>query len=479
MADVSNPPPADLAAAVDEFAHHLVAALLCLRMHAATTLAGRDALETARSMLRRAARAGVPMPLRLELGPDNVRWGGCVLPGTSLQSGPLLDVCGRKGIAAIELDPGVTAPELGRLLGLLDDQGAADAFRNGASLEGVLAGHGVQHAEFRLAGGTWTDSRARQSVGDYRRLTSFLQDTHVDASRGRTLGLDRASGVVERAIAQMDEEPSALLALATYDDIDAFTVGHSVRVALLALQVARAAGARDELLITIGTAALLHDIGKSRVPHHILWKRGRLDPTEWEVMAQHPRLGAEILLEQRDLDPRAIGAAFCHHLGSNGRGYPTPYLAFPPSSVSKLVRVCDVFEALTAVRPYKRALAPLQAYAVMYRNRDDFDHAWLDFFVRTLGIYPLGTRLLLRSGEEAIVTAAGSDPRHPEVTVVAHGEPTALAASCDSRRVVGELREGVPTEIAGVFGVGANRDQIDATLQIMHCGMSEPGCSPA
>src|SRR5262249_50546437 len=160
---------------------------------------------------------------------------------------------------------------------------------------------------------------------------------------------------------------------ATYDQIDSFTVGHSVRVALLAMHVARAARVPRASLLRIGTAALLHDIGKSRMPQQVLFKQGQLDADEREIMAMHPRFGAEILIQQRHIDGPAVGPAFCHHWGRTQPGSRTRFLPFPPSGISRLVRICDVFEAITAVRPYKPALTPLQAYALMRRNKAGFD----------------------------------------------------------------------------------------------------------
>ncbi|MBK9129729.1 MAG: HD domain-containing protein [Phycisphaerales bacterium] len=323
---------------------------------------------------------------------------------------------------------GVGAEELTAFLELIASPLHYAGFRNGPTeLTRLLKQHGIRNISVELDGDSDPSPSARKRLGgihEYRGMTSFLHDNHVAASRGDELQIERAAGVVEHAIEHMEVEPSRLLALASYDDIDSFTVGHSVRVALLALQVARAAGLGKADLVTVGTAALLHDIGKSRIPQEILFKRGRLDPEEWRIMAQHPRLGAEILVEQRAIDPRAIGAAFCHHMTPSEGGYPRPIVRFEPSAISRLVRVCDVFEALTAARPYKKALTAVHAYAIMHRCRDDFDPTWLGYFAQTIGLYPLGTRA-------PDVGAAGARRRPHARSPPAQGPPVERSGAAD------------------------------------------------
>jgi HD-GYP domain-containing protein (c-di-GMP phosphodiesterase class II) len=213
-----------------------------------------------------------------------------------------------------------------------------------------------------------------------------------------------------------------------------------VRVALIALEVARAAGASEHQLLLVGNAGLLHDIGKSRLPQEVLFKQGALDEDEWRAMAEHPRLGAQLLVEQDDVHPSAIGAAFCHHMAPAGGGYPDALVRFDPSGISRLIRICDVFEALTAVRPYKRDLTPLEAMARMNRQAEQFDRRWLRFFFRTVGIYPIGTRLRLDGGESALVVRHGSSCERPVVRLLTDAAGRPLAEDRP------ELEIGVPVD---------------------------------
>ncbi len=465
---------------VEQLVHELVVALLSRQMY-------HQGSEYVRSSVRRVVEAIADATafdreatLRLDVCADGVSFGGRLLVSSSLQSDPLLTLCRPRRITALTFAADVDVDEVARLLELLTSPLHVVGFRNGqAQLDRLLKQQGIRRIRVELKTDPTTATRRGDRMGgliEYRGLTSFLHDNHVAASRGDELQIERAAGVVEQAIAAMDVEPSRLLTLASYDDIDSFTVGHSVRVALLALQVARAAGLAKAELVTVGTAALLHDIGKSRVPQEILFKRGRLDPEEWRIMAQHPRLGAEILIEQPTVDPRAIGAAFCHHMTPNAGGYPTPLVPFEPSAISRLVRVCDVFEALTAARPYKKALTAVHAYAIMHRCRTDFDPEWLRYFARTIGIYPLGTRVLLTTGQQALVVGHTRDPRLPRVRLWNDPDRAPSLGDGAEEFEIGTHRHGAAVGIAAVYGAGADRTDVVTTLQSMHCGLSHgPG----
>lgn len=435
--------------AVLRFCHALVAATMDLSLHHPDSQYAIDALRQLLLELQIADGLGVDMPLSIQIADDCLCYDGLRQEGPSLQAGRLLELCAERDIAALAFGPELQIDELQRFFDLLlrPDNRAALQRRH---RDRVLRAMGIRHlrVQSRVPGDPSDPSRqvAPRHDGDlrqYQQLADCLQQSHVQALHDRELPVDHTQGVVEQALLRLESEPSGLLSLAAQDNIDRFTVGHSVRVALLALQVARAVGADRRQLVRVGTAALLHDIGKSKVPQEILFKPGRLNQQEWRWMAQHPRLGAQILIEQHEIDANAIGAAFCHHMRPLGDGYyPITALPMQPSGTSRLVRVCDVFEALTSLRPYKRALSPCEAYAVMFRQSCDFDQHWLRVFVRTLGLFPIGTRVLLRDGATAQVVRQTDDPRRPLVRLL-----TAAGGA--------DLQPGQPDEVAiGVAAAG-------------------------
>jgi len=441
--------------AVSMFVHDLVVLALNRLLHAPDSRFVTDALFDTVRALQHAADLGVEMPLQLQFGDDRIHYEGQPLDGPSLQARSLLRCCAERQIAAISFQRELGTDELNRCFDLLLLSYNRDALTRDQR-DVVMRAFGVRNVRITLRSAADPSDR-RAGVDDsvralhqYQDLAECLQHNHVLAHRDHELAVDAAADVVERTVNQF-EEPSLLLSLATQDDVDRFTVGHSVRVALLALQVARALGASRDQLVHVGAAALMHDIGKSKVPQEVLFKQGRLSADEWHWMAQHPRLGAQLLLEQHQtVDPHAIGAAFCHHMGPTGQGYPQPALPIVPSGISRLVRVCDVFEALTSVRPYKRALTPVEAYAVMFRNEQDFDPAWLRRFVRTLGLFPTGTRVRLDCGAEGVVVTQTGCPERPEVRLLSAADGADLPAGHPERVAIGVPFEGRVPHIASV-----------------------------
>ena len=319
--------------AIVDFAHSLVCAALNRMLHARDSRFVLDALTELVANLRRCEQLGVDMPLPLQCSDDRLHHDGAALAGPSLQARSLLRCCSERSIAVLSFVPGLVTEEANRLLDLLLLPQNREAFTRD-NRDAALTALGIKHVRVSLRSPAEPGNRRSalasedKALHHYQDLADCLQQNHVRAHRDQELAVDQAAGVVERTVADTDadaDEPSMLLALATQDDVDRFTVGHSVRVALLALQVARAVGASREQLVQVGAAALLHDIGKSKVPQEVLFKQGRLSTEEWQWMAQHPRLGAQLLLEQHEtVDRRAIGAAFCHHMRPDGGGYPTP-----------------------------------------------------------------------------------------------------------------------------------------------------------
>jgi putative nucleotidyltransferase with HDIG domain len=476
--------------AVLEFAHSLVTATQNRQLH------GRDSPHVVQALmsmvlaLRAAAAAGIEMPLQLQFADDAIYHDGQPLVPPSLQARALLSALSQRQVAALTFASELTVEEANRLFDLLLLDQNRDALLR-QHRDQSLRAFGIRHAQVlsRSPGDpsdryVALDHSQPTDLLHYQELAAALQRNTAEAVRDLSLAVGETATVIERTLLRLDQEPSGLLSLAAQDNVDRFTVGHSVRVALLALQVARAAGADRERLVDVGTAALLHDIGKSKVPQEILFKRGKLDEGEWVWMAQHPRLGADILLEQPDLMPSAVGAAFCHHMRADSGGYPRALVPLQPSGTSRLVRVCDVFEALTSVRPYKRALTPLEAYAVMRRHELDFDQRWFRLFVRTLGVFPQGSRVRLDDGSMAVVLRQGRSPAEPVVRLLTGPGSSLLPADAPDEVTIGQRVDGIVRKVQVVYthdrSVPVPEEGFDSTeylTQTVHgaCMRREPG----
>lgn len=263
---------------------------------------------------------------------------------------------------------------------------------------------------------------------------------------GGSEGLEQVKATANALLEQVRNNARQLLPLVTMPYDDQFTYYHSANVCLLALITARAALDDQAQLERIGQAALMHDVGKADIPKEILYKEGRLTAAEMKVIEEHPVTGAKMLQEFEDMDPLAVGVAFGHHIKDDGHGYPKVSSRFKISPVTALIEVVDIFEALTAQRPYKRALPAAQAFEVLY----SMPHMksmkpYIDLLYRTLGSQPIGTRVRTADGQLGVV--CGHDEKNPEAAVVRLVEKSAKGVKFDTRVLgvrpeTGELNSG-------------------------------------
>ena len=251
----------------------------------------------------------------------------------------------------------------------------------------------------------------------YQALFDVVTRAHGDAAFNRELDIDSARSVSEFMLRFTQSNFADVMQYIHYPDYDSYTIGHSVRVASIAVFLGMKMNWQENDILAIGTAGILHDIGKSKVASEILYKTGTLTEEEYHLIQDHPRVGAELLLAQRDVSPLDIAAAWGHHLRYDGKGYP----AKPPWAVRNpviaLLQICDVFEALTAVRPYKQAMDPQRAFSVMITDKGAFHPGLLSAFISIIGIYPPGTYVKLSDGRVGMVVGAGSLIDRPKVKI--------------------------------------------------------------
>ena len=244
----------------------------------------------------------------------------------------------------------------------------------------------------------------------YRDVFDHLTDVVTSVFRGHLFRLDDTRNHVEKILKELNRSAGAMMTASHYEhtEADQFQFRHSIRVACLALNYARGLTRSEAFLQRIGTAALLHDIGKGRLDWAILHNPGRLNADEREEMERHTEFGARLLLELEDCDPMAVAIAFGHHRTLEGGGYPQTMHAVDLSLATKLVKICDVYEALTARRPYKDPMSPTLSYRIMMQmngtgEAQHFEPALLHRFILVNGVYPTGSWVKLDSGEVACV----------------------------------------------------------------------------
>ena len=223
---------------------------------------------------------------------------------------------------------------------------------------------------------------------------------------GHRLNLAGMLELVDEIAGSIRRAPTALLSVARLKNHDDYTYLHSMAVCGLMITLAQQLGLDDRQVRRVGMGGLLHDVGKAAVPLEILNKPGKLSDEEFEVMRQHPVIGAQMLMEA-DADDDLLDIALHHHEKYDGSGYPHRLKEEEISLYSRMAAVCDVYDALTSTRPYRKGWTPADAMHSMLNWRGHFDQQILHVFVRAIGIYPVGSLVRLASGRVALVVKAG------------------------------------------------------------------------
>ncbi len=359
-------------------------------------------------------------------------YNGRYLVGPSIAGGQLVEFARILHCGGFSFSKRTTGEETQELLGLASEQ--RDPTSSLAEARMLLASRGIVNIEIashysspsslttdeeqiawqgKDTGGTYLQS----PLLVYQALYDVVTAAHGSAALNHALDIDGARSVSEYLLHSTRASFTDMMQLMHYPDCDSYTVGHSVRVATLAVFLGDSLGLADEQLLELGAAGLLHDVGKSKIPDEILFKPGRLDAEEFRIIKSHARLGAEILLEHRNVSPMDVAAAWGHHLRHDGGGYPEKPPWAVRNQVTSLLQICDVFEALTAIRPYKAPMTPRSAYEIMLNDKGAFEPALLDAFVNALGLYPPGNHVRLTDGSHGTVIAARPDIDRPQVRI--------------------------------------------------------------
>jgi HD-GYP domain-containing protein (c-di-GMP phosphodiesterase class II) len=204
---------------------------------------------------------------------------------------------------------------------------------------------------------------------------------------------------------------------------DEYTFFHSVNVTILSVALGSLISSNRRFLNSLGVGALMHDIGKMTVDLDIINKRGPLSAAEWDLMHLHPVHGAETAAAMRGLDRSSIVVILEHHMRYDLDGYPARTPRRPQHLTSRIVALCDAYDAMTSRRSYAEARPQDEAMEVLAKNAGTaFDPVLVRMFTQMMGIYPPRSVVRLSSGETAIVIRANTDIVAPIVRVITDGD---------------------------------------------------------
>jgi putative nucleotidyltransferase with HDIG domain len=225
----------------------------------------------------------------------------------------------------------------------------------------------------------------------------------TDVRLGNAIDPAVCAPLVDDVMESINRHPDALLSLARLKTADEYTYMHSVAVCALMVALGRQLGLNDEQCREAGMAGMLHDLGKAAMPQEILNKPGKLTPEEFDIIKQHAMRGYEMLIAGADVSEGVLDVCRHHHERWDGTGYPDGLAGEQISLLARMGAVCDVYDAVTSDRPYKAGWDPAHSLSQMATWKGHFDTTVFQSFVKSVGIYPTGSLVRMRSGRLAVV----------------------------------------------------------------------------
>ena len=369
------------------------------------------------------------------LSGDTLILNGTPLFEESAKATRFIDRLNERGVLSVRIDPGVTREELKQFfLALCRKEGdaATTALHTQLLSLGVTAIHVDDTAikeTFRSAADAQVPLVSNISRKVRHILVNAISEALEAVASGDELDVEKLEDATTDVTKMIQRDKQEMVALTSQAYHDHFTYNHSVNACILASALAETFIDRHADLNRIAQAALLHDVGKICISEQILYKPGRLTDEEFAIMRSHPDRGAEILLRCKDVDPLCILVARGHHMCHDGSGYPKGGPKLAQHYLVALIEAVDVYEAMTARRPYKAPMAPDLALSLILTSagtqfRPDILRVLLDI----VGLYPAGSILDLAGGARArVLSVKPGEPLLPRIVLYqdAEGQPMA------------------------------------------------------
>ena len=353
-----------------------------------------------------------------------VRHGVLLLNGVRLKFGvgtygmfkTVIEEFRTRAVESVTFLPGITLDELYAFVSVFArrEKKEEDGF---AHLVADLDAAGVSHVDVEEL----SKEEIPQGLHESSARLFFLSIVHLKESfareqRDEPIKISTTRRLMQSIYNHIVEDEGFVYGLTNIKNHDEYTLNHSVNVCLLATALGRRLGLSRAELVDLGMAAFFHDLGKTDTPLEILNKPGRLTDDERIIMEQHPFHGAEklaLLKEFRRLPLRAIHVAMEHHIKEDLSGYPRYFKKDDVNLFSKIVKVVDVFDAITTKRVYRtKDFSRAEALSLMLeQSGTEFNPVILKAFVNMMGVFPIGTLVALTTGELAIVQDLNPDPK--------------------------------------------------------------------
>lgn len=350
-----------------------------------------------------------------------------ILPEESETYGKLIDDLLARGISAITISDDFARPDGEALVALL----VADGVRDIGAAQTYIderGAHAITLAETTTLEDEATSEKARESKAKARKTydagVEAMRDVETQAKLGKVFEVGPLQSMVNGMLEQLFTDPAAVLGLTAIKSHDDYTLNHAINVCILSISLGASLGLDEETLKSLGLSALLYDLGKVRIPEDILNKEGPLTSDEWQIVKSHAAEGADLLKRIQLVDQMPMIVAFEHHQRHDLQGYPENAAGQEQHLFSKVVALCDAYDAMTTSRPFRREIRPDKALAVLMQGRGKaYDPSVTKALVAMLGIYPMGAVVRLSDASTAVVFRVNRDDLlRPRVKVLADAE---------------------------------------------------------
>ena len=271
----------------------------------------------------------------------------------------LLDSLGRNGISHLQIEPGVYAEELLGLINLLSK--SPDKQMEIKSSENIHFGQ----VEIRYKNRNTAQLAGLNLAEIAESEADHFMEMYQTARNKKKLELTGINDIVNGFVDAFNTQSDAFMAIAPLRSMDEYTYTHSTNICMLNLAQAKVLGIEGQLLNDIGIAAMLHDVGKMFISPDILSKSNELTEEEWQIMQQHPRLGAEYLLNTPGVPRLAVVTAFEHHMRYDNSGYPATTRPWKQHICSHMTAISDTYDAMRTHRAYEESLEIDQIISIM------------------------------------------------------------------------------------------------------------------
>ncbi|WHH60471.1 HD-GYP domain-containing protein [Petroclostridium sp. X23] len=231
---------------------------------------------------------------------------------------------------------------------------------------------------------------------------------------------DKVKGMVNHIIDELLANKDILINLSDLKTVDDYTFAHSVNVCVLSLITGIKLGLNQLRLRDLGVGALLHDIGKIVIPENILKKPARLDDNEFNVIKTHTTLGYDIVKNNPNISASSAYIVLAHHERYDGSGYPLCIKGDNIHLFARIVAIADVYDALTSDRVYRKKVKVHEVIEyITTLGEHHFDKTIVECFLENIAVYPVGTGVILSTGEKGIIVDVNKRfPARPIVRVV-------------------------------------------------------------